>query len=205
MLYTILKIIWLKFTLLIFYIPNRLRFKEWHLCSRIVSPLRIVGAKNITIEDNVFIYKNARLEAVTSYAGISYSPKLIIHEGVTIQQNVHITCAERVEIGKNTAIVANVTITDIIHPYTAEDIHLIDQPLIVKSVKIGGYCGIYNNVVINAGVKIGNHVIIGANSVVTHDIPDYCVAAGLPARIVKRFNFETKQWEKTDKYGNFLI
>ena len=45
-------------------------------------------------------------------------------------------------------------------------------------------------------VHIGKHCIIGANSVVTKDIPDYCVVAGIPARIIKRYNFSTQQWEK---------
>ena len=45
-------------------------------------------------------------------------------------------------------------------------------------------------------VHVGKHCIIGANSVVTKDIPDYCVVAGIPARIIKRYNFTTQQWEK---------
>ena len=49
----------------------------------------------------------------------------------------------------------------------------------------------------------GNSVV-GANSVVTHDIPDYCIAVGSPAYIIKRYNFTSHQWEKTDKKGNFL-
>ena len=71
-------------------------------------------------------------------------------------------------------------------------------------MSIGSYCGIYNNVVINAGVNIGTHLTIGANSVVTTDIPDYCVVVGAPAYIVKRYNPITCLWEKTDKQGNFL-
>lgn len=47
--------------------------------------------------------------------------------------------------------------------------------------------------------KCGKPCVIGANSVVTHNLPDYCVAVGIPAKIIKRYNFETQQWEKTDK------
>ena len=186
------------------YIINSPQYKVWHLRSSICKPIRVSGKKYMSIGNRVSILNNARLEAISEYAGVKYHPHLIINDGVTIQQNVHITCANRIEIGENTAIVANVTITDIIHPYTVDDKHLISQPLIVKPVTIGKYCGIYNNVVINAGVTIGDHVTIGANSVVTNDIPDYCIAVGAPAYIVKRYNFETKQWEKTDKEGNFL-
>lgn len=45
---------------------------------------------------------------------------------------------------------------------------------------------------------------IGANSVVTKNIPDYCVAVGIPACIVKRYCFETQSWRKTDAQGNFI-
>ena len=182
--------------LLTSYILNKPLYKQWHLQSSIVSPMRIVGKKYISVGNNVTILNNARLEAVSCYAGTTYTPELLIRDGVTIQQNVHITCAEKVEIGENTAIVSNVTISDIIHPYTAEDKHLIDQPLMVKPVKIGKFCGIYNNVVINVGVTVGNHVTIGANSVVTHDIPGYSLAVGNPARVIKKYDNELKQWIK---------
>jgi len=188
----------------IVFIINFLQYKEWHKSSFIKSPIIISNKKYISIGENVRILHHARIEAICSYVGIDFKPCLMIHDNVSIQQNVHITCASNVEIGENTAIVANVTITDIIHPYTADDIHLAKQPIITKPVKIGRFCGIYNNVVINAGVHIGDHVIIGANSVVTRDIPDYCVAVGSPARVIKRYNPKTQLWEKTDRDGNFL-
>ena len=109
-----------------------------------------------------------------------------------------------VEIGDNTAIAANVTITDIHHPYKDVNLPIEQQDLEVLEVIIGKDCKIYNGAVILPGVHIGNHVTIGANAVVNNNLPDYCVAVGSPARIIKRYNFDTKQWEKTDKNGNFL-
>lgn len=46
------------------------------------------------------------------------------------------------------------------------------------------------------GVTIGRHCVIAAGSIVTKDIPDYCVAVGAPAKVVKKYNVETKKWEK---------
>ena len=103
------------------YIINSSQYKEWHRTSSIKSPLFISNKKYISIGNNVRIMHHARIEAVCAYSGVKFKPELIIHDNVTIQQNAHITCASRVEIGENTAIVANVTITDIIHPYSAED------------------------------------------------------------------------------------
>lgn len=51
------------------------------------------------------------------------------------------------------------------------------------------------NAVIVGNVRIGKNCVIGANSVVTHDIPDYCVAVGAPARVVKKYNMTSCQWE----------
>jgi len=52
------------------------------------------------------------------------------------------------------------------------------------------------NVVVLAGVTIGKHCIIAAGSVVTKDVPPYSVAVGNPARVLKKYNPETKNWEK---------
>lgn len=149
----------------------------------------------IEVGSNVYIRKNCRIEGVSSYMDIKYNPVILIEDGVTIQQNLHLTCAECIEIGENTAVAANVTITDIIHPY--EDIHqpAARQPLKVLPVKIGKDCNISNNAVILPGSVIGKHCVVGANSVVNGIFEDYCVIVGIPARVIKRYNYMTRKWE----------
>lgn len=153
---------------------------------------------------NARVSNNARIEGVARYNNVCFNPDIIIEDGVTIEQNLHLTCANKVVIGKNTAIAANVTITDIHHPYTDISKPIERQDIEVKEVIIGEECKIYNGAVILPGVHIGKHVSIGANSVVNKDIPDFCVVAGAPARIIKRYNPKSQRWEKTDKQGNFL-
>lgn len=79
-------------------------------------------------------------------------------------------------------------ITDCDHEYRNIDIPVIDQEIVQKDQKVsiggGSYVGI--NAVIVGNVKIGEHCVIGANSVVTHDIPDYSVAVGCPAKVIKK-------------------
>ena len=65
--------------------------------------------------------------------------------------------------------------------------------LIGEGTWIGTHC------VIIGDVHIGKNCVIGANSVVTRDIPDYCVAVGAPAEIVKNYNFENNQWLTVEK------
>ncbi len=50
------------------------------------------------------------------------------------------------------------------------------------------------NAVILPNVRGGRHAVVGAGAVVTHDVPDYCVAAGNPARVLRRYNFERRAW-----------
>ncbi len=161
-----------------------------------VSPALKITPQYIELGSNVCIGRNCRMEGVLCYEGVKYNPLIVVGNGVSIEQNLHLTCAQRVVIGDNTAIAANVSITDIHHPYDDVNISIERQQLQVKPVAIGADCKIYNNVVILPGITIGRHVTIGANAVVNKDIPDYSVAVGVPARVVKRYNFEKQVWEK---------
>lgn len=79
-------------------------------------------------------------------------------------------------------------ITDCDHEYRNISVPVIDQGITQKgqtvSIGHGSYIGI--NAVIVGNVKIGKHCVIGANSVVTHNVPDYSVAVGSPAKVIKK-------------------
>src|SRR5574344_160702 len=145
---------------------NKLMFREFNLSSRIVHPI-LLSKECICIKKDVFIRNNARIEGVKTWNKYCYQPEIIFEEGVSVEQGLHLTCAGRVVVGKRTSIAANVTITDINHQY--EDINRpIDcQDIDVSSVEIGEDCKIYNNAVILPGTKLGRHVVVGANSVVS--------------------------------------
>ena len=64
------------------------------------------------------------------------------------------------------------------------------------AVYIGDNVWIGEGVFVAPGVTIGKGCVIGAHSFVNKNIPDYCIAAGSPARIIKRYNFNTQRWEK---------
>jgi len=187
----------------IIYCINKPQYKEYYFSDKIIKPI-LITPKCIKIKKNVVIRNNARIEGVRQYNDMVFSPSIILEENVHIEQNCHITCADKIYIGRNTAIAANVTITDIHHPYTDVTKPIEGQNLVVRQVIIGEDCKINNGAVILQGVQIGKHVTIGANSVVMHSIPDYSVAVGSPAIIIKRYNFESQKWEKTDKKGNFM-
>ncbi len=187
----------------LWWIYNRRRFNKLDRRSYIQHPIKLTPSC-IDCGKNVFVFKSARIEGVYRYNETIFTPSIVFEDCVTVQQNLHLTCAKKVVIGSNTAIAANVTITDIHHSYKDVKVPIEKQNIEVKEVRIGKDCKIYNNCVILPGCTIGNHVTIGANSVVAGCIPSFSVAGGLPAKIIKRFNFETNRWEKTNPDGSFL-
>jgi len=105
--------------------------------------------------------------------------KLSIGSGF-VNSNVKIRCTESITIGDNVAISHDVTIMD-------SDAHeiLVDNYEKTKPVTIGNHVWIGSRAMILKGVTIGDNVVIAAGSVVTRDIPDNCLAAGVPARVIK--------------------
>jgi len=163
----------------------------------IINPFR-VSFDSLSLGENVFILDNARIEGINSYKDEQFNPNIIIENNVSIQQNCHLTCAKKIHIGKDTAIASNVTITDINHKYYNIDIPVEKQDIEVYEVEIGNGTKIYNNAVILPGVIIGDHCVIGANSVVNKNIPDYSGAVGAPARVIKQYDFEKEEWVKVN-------
>jgi acetyltransferase-like isoleucine patch superfamily enzyme len=101
-----------------------------------------------------------------------------------------------VKIGNYVMLAQNIVISGLNHGY--EDITLPprSQQVITKQITIEDDVWIGANCVVTAGVTIGKHAVIGAGSVVTKDIPEFSVAVGNPARVIKKYNFESNGWEK---------
>lgn len=100
-----------------------------------------------------------------------------------------------VKIGDNVMLAQNIVMSGLNHGY--EDISLppSKQKVSCKEITISDNVWVGSNSVITAGVTLGKHCIIGAGSVVTKSIPEYSVAVGNPARVIKRFNNENNTWE----------
>ena len=107
---------------------------------------------------------------------------LEIGDNTYISANALIRVAKRVSIGKNCAISWNLTILDSdFHNYKVSEKEILNT----KEVFIGDNVWIGNNVIILKGVYIGNNSIIAAGSVVTKNVPNNCIVAGNPAKIIK--------------------
>lgn len=110
-------------------------------------------------------------------------PQLIIGDNVTIGRYDMITVKSRMTIGSNTIMGAFVQIIDHNHSF-ALGVPIREQLAEIKDVTIGEDCWIGTGAKILCGVTLGTGCVIGANAVVTHDVPPYSIAAGVPARVI---------------------
>ena len=148
---------------------------------------------NVQLGNHVSICQGIRIEIVYSSAG--RKPELRIGDNVNIEQNVHIVCHSRILVGSNVSITGHCAIVDTTHPY--QDIHdprrigdrILDDDSYVE-IGEGSFLGFGTIVLPN--VRIGRHCVIGANSCVTRDLPDYSVAAGNPATVIRLYDMATE-------------
>ena len=151
----------------------------------------------------VFLGKHCSIHAagwvycISRYAGKEYSPHIEIGDNTYIGHRVHIIACGKMTIGRHVMIADGVYISDNLHGFEDISLPIMQQPLKHPgTVTIEDEVWIGENVAILPNVTIGKHSVIGANSVVTKDVPEYCVAAGVPAKIIKRYNKKSKTWEK---------
>lgn len=169
----------------------KLIFRSFSFKSYMVKPLKLINASSIIVEEKVFINDFGWL-----MGNKNFEKTMVISEGTVIGHFAHIIALHSVIIEKNVLIADKVFITDCTHNYENINIPIIKQGVsILGDVVIGEGSWIGENVSI-LGSKVGKHCIIGANSVVKRDIPDYSIAVGVPAKVVKKYNFDTNMWEK---------
>lgn len=160
------------------------------------------GKGKIVIEDEVTLQS----DPVMNPSGIVHPCRLaIMGDGAEIRigagsglSGVTICCVKKVTIGRHVGLGANVAIYDndmhAVNPY----LRTFDNDANVKSeeVVIDDYAWIGANAIILKGVYIGKGAVVGAGSVVTHDVPEYTVWAGNPAKLVKEIDVSKEQRER---------
>ncbi len=134
------------------------------------SEINVENTFSIHSGCHIIVLENAKLNLGSGY----------------INRNVKIRCFKEITIGNNVAISENVTIWD-------SDAHAIigKEYQMTQPISIGNNVWIGNNATILKGVTIGNGAIVAAGAVVTNDIPDACLAVGIPAKVIK----ENVKWK----------
>ena len=162
-------------------------------------PIDIRGKKFIQVSKGFTTGVGCRIEAYPE------TDKKVLFFGENFQMNdyVHITAMESVKIGNDVLLASKIYISDCSHgSYSGDenDSHPDsiphDRPLSSKPVVIEDNVWLGEFVSVLPGVTIGKGTIVGANSVVSKNLPPYVIAVGTPAKPIKKFNFETNKWEK---------
>lgn len=175
---------------------SRLLFPNVRIIRR---PFYIRGKKHIQIGKHFISGVGLRIDA------FPVDDRICIEIGENVQFNdyVHIGAIDSVKIGNNVLIASKVYVTDHNHGFygfnkrhDSPDIPPIKRPLSHAAVTIEDNVWIGEFVCILPGVKIGNGSIIGAMSVVTQTIPPFSIAVGCPAKVIKKYNFSKKAWER---------
>ncbi len=183
-------------------VVNTIRSRLFYPKAKIIRfPIDFRGLEFMEYGKGFTTGRGCRIEA---YPLDKRSVTVRIGENFQMNDYVHITGISKVEIGDNVLIASKVYISDMSHGSyqgDSKDSHPDsvpkERPLFHKDVKIKDNVWIGEFVTILPGVSIGKGSIIGANSVVSKDIPEYCIAVGSPARVIKKYNFDLNIWERT--------
>ena len=183
--------------LIISLLYTKLFFKNARL---VRLPFDIRNKKNIKIGTNFTTGFGCRIEAYP--LNKDNTNCIIIGNNVQINDYVHIAAVESIVIEDNVLMASKIYISDHNHgdyetvnsdsPITLP----IERKLFFKPILIEQNVWLGESVCVLQGVTIGKGSIIGALSVVTKNIPPYCIAVGNPAKVIKEYDFITKRWLK---------
>jgi serine acetyltransferase len=163
-------------------VPARFKGVQFSKGSRIGPSydFRQVNMTNIQLMQDVQIGRRAWIQTISSDSG-----RIVVGKGTSIGRDCVISSAIGIEIGEYCVFSYRVSVIDHDHLF---QIGHPPHPFLVENedpISIGPRTFIGSNSTILKGAKIGSDCIIGASSVVVGDIPDRCVAAGVPARVVR--------------------
>lgn len=163
----------------------------------VVPPARVNRPDRIFLADDVRIQEHAWLAVLEVVPGVV--PKLTIGSGTTIGRYSHIGCIGEIEIGAEVLAAERVFIADTYHGYEDVSKPVIAQPMAdPEKVTIGRGSFLGEGAIVLAGVTVGEQAYVAAGAVVTRDVPPRSIAAGNPARIVRRWDDVTGDWLRVD-------
>ena len=190
----------------LYYLKNKQEFlKRLTKLSVVQRSIEVCKAEYIVIDGDIYLGENCKLLCWDLFENEKndqkLSPKLHIGKNLHATRNLVIQCAGDISIGDDVLIASNVFIVDFNHGINPMSDSYLDNPLDVSRVKIENGVWIGNSVIILPGVTIGKKAIIGAGSVVTKSIPEYSIAVGNPAKVIKQYDRKKQEWRfiRTDE------
>lgn len=152
---------------------------------------KVRGTAHMTVGTKVRIGDFCWIEAVASYRGKQYRPRLVIGDRVALSDLTHISCVEVIQIGSDCLLGSKIYIGDHNHGSVSDIQELMDvapaqrQLADISGIMIGEKTWICDGAVILPGTRIGRCSIVGANSVVRLQEDRPALIAGVPARVIR--------------------
>lgn len=169
---------------------QKLTRPRWYV--RLLAPLYQERGKGSHIYNTVRMdtppyrrFKIGRKSVIESYACINNAVgDVIIGDECII--GLHDTIIGPVTIGNNVGLAQGILVSALNHNYKNPKMRIFSQGVTTSPIVIEDDVWIGGNAVITAGVHIGRHAVVAAGAVVTRDVPEYSVVAGVPAKVIKR-------------------
>lgn len=133
--------------------------------------------QGISIADGVFIGRNTILSCKNG--------DIVIDEQANLGFNCEIFSASRVRVGKRILMAAYTYLVGGDHLYDRTDIPVLDQGRTARGIDVDDHVWLGTHVVVTDGARIGRDAIIGAGAVVVGEIPEFAIATGIPAKVVR--------------------
>lgn len=133
--------------------------------------------QGIVLGDGVFVGRNTMLSCKNG--------NITLAEDANIGVNVKITSAADVRVGARTLIAAYTYLIGGDHLFDRVDVPVLHQGKTAKGIDVGDNVWLGAHVVVTDGVRIGQDAVVGAGAVVIDDVPEFHIAAGVPARVVR--------------------
>ncbi len=174
-------------------------------------PRRLINPECMFLGNNISLGPGSFFIACTHYPSNSmkhpeehqviqkFTPRISIGDRVTATADLQISAINEITIEDDVMFASNINIIDSLHGFENANVPYKYQKLFRSApVYIKRGCWIGQNVVILPGVTIGELTIVGANSVVTKNLPDRCIAVGSPAKVIKKWDETTQKWISND-------
>ena len=164
--------------------------------SRIAFPRSIQNPQRMFIGSGTCIKRFSQINAIIQHSGKTYNPRLKIGDDVYIGSGAFIMCADYIEIKDGCVISEQVYIADAMHQLNPKGGLIMQQNLECKGpVILGASCFLGMRVTVLPNVQLGEFCVVGAHSVVNKSFPAYSMIAGVPARLIKRFDPAENKWK----------
>ena len=165
------------------------RFKHFGENSAICFPIAaLFGEEYMEVGDGTIVGPHCTLSAgIMPGHTLGNIPRLSIGARCLLGKSSGIVTHESIEIGDDVFTGHHIYVTDANHGYEDVDVPVGRQFGDARAVSIGSGSWIGHGAIVLPGARIGEHVVVGAGSVVTGELPDYCVAVGIPARVIRRY------------------